>query len=387
MIDTLTQIPSLESLNKTLQETSHPKLMLIDLKEFKKINLKYSDEGGDFILCEFAKALESYANKNEMFCFRVEEDSFALIKDMPFELQHMEKLIFSLADFIKEQKYTFNNNEININAHIGICLDQKNHLKKAKSALNVAKKEDMPFVTYSEFVNRLLEENEEKICKVLQQALDDGTIIPYYQKVIDRNQNIVYNEMLLRNENKKSIQSPKLFLTIAHDRGFYNDIVQLVAKKMIAHKNSKAINLSCHDFFDEELFSFLIEIFKNTNTIFELQNNEYLQADNLDEKLEIIKQNNIQICLDNITSNSELSSFNKEHIDFVKVCGNLIRLLSLSPDAKSTCKEILFTCKELNIKTIASHINSDNALKEVKELNFDYFQGYFLGKPTSTFAE
>lgn len=387
MIDALTQIPSVESLHETLEKTSHPKLMLIDLKEFQALNLKYSDEAGDFVLCEFAKALAQFAKENEMFHFRVEEDEFALIKDMPFDLVLIEKLVFSLSDFIKTQAYTFNQNTIAIDAHIGICLDQTSLLKKAKSALVVAQKEDMPFVTYSEFVNRLLEEGKEDICKLLQTSLENGTLTPFYQRIIDLDGNNIYNEMLLRNDMKNSIQAPKLFLNIAHERGFYNDIIELVSKKVVKESGPKAINFSARDFFDEKLFDFLIQTFKDTNTIFEVQNDEDLKADKLEDKFSIIKQNNIKICLDNIQNNTELASFKKEHIDFVKVSGSLIRLLSLSEDAKSTCRNILENIQQLEAKSIATHINSNASFEEVKNLNFDYFQGYFFGKPTSIFAE
>jgi len=47
-----------------------------------------------------------------------------------------------------------------------------------------------------------------------------------------------------------------------------------------------------------------------------------------------------------------------------------------------TCKNIISTCKELNIKTIASHINSEGTFAEAKKLGFDYYQGFFLGEPT-----
>ena len=216
MIDKLTKIPSLGALEEAIESFSHPKLMLIDLKNFKELNLKYSDEVGDFVLKEFAKNLQNYANENDMLAFRVIEDEFALLKDMEFDLNKIEKLLFGVVEFIKKQIYIFDNYTLHVEAHIGLCLDQARLLSKAKRALIVAQKEDQPFVTYSDFVNRLLEENKEEVYKLLQDSLDNGSIMPYYQKVIDKNDNIIYHEVLLRNKTKDSIQTPKLFLKIAH---------------------------------------------------------------------------------------------------------------------------------------------------------------------------
>lgn len=363
---------------------SHPKLILLDLKNFRELNLKYSDEAGDFVLCEFANALKDFAQTNEMKAFRVKEDEFALTKDMPFELNAIEKLLFSLTDFIKSQNYYFNENSINIDAHIGLCLDQNNLLEKAKKALKVAQDEDQPFVTYSEFVNRLLDESSEKVCDLLKESVAMGAITPFFQKVVDINKNEFYKESLIRIVTNNSIESPKLFLNISKKRGFYTQTIKQLIEKIVDIKEQKAINISCEDLFDEELYALYIENFKNTNTIFELQNDIFLQDKKAALKIKMLKENGIQICLDNIDSIDDIKKFD---IDFVKIKGNIIRLLYIDANAISTCKEIISTCKEKNIKTIASHINSKGTFEEAKKLGFDYFQGFYLGEPTSTFAE
>jgi len=384
VIDALTNIPSLHALNNTLKKCSHPKLILLDLKNFEELNLKYSDEAGDFVLCEFAKKLVAFAQTHEMYAFRVEEDEFALVKDMPFDLGRIEKFIYALADFIKSQNYMFNTNYINIDAHIGLCLDQNNLLQKAKKALKVAQEEDQPFVTYSEFVNRLLEESSEKICDLLQKSVLIGSIIPFFQKVLDVNKNEVYREALIRIVTNDSVESPKLFLDIAKKRGFYTQTIEKLIEKIVDIKEQKAINISCEDLYDEKLYALYLENFKNNNTIFELQNDEFLKDRKSDSKIKELKTNGIKICLDNIDN---IEDIRKIDIDFVKVKGTLIRLLHIDSSAISTCKEIISTCKEYNIQTIASHINSKSTFEEAKKLGFDYFQGFYLGEPTSTFVE
>lgn len=380
MIDKLTKIPSLGALEEAIESFSHPKLMLIDLKNFKELNLKYSDEVGDFVLKEFAKNLQNYANENDMLAFRVIEDEFALLKDMEFDLNKIEKLLFGVVEFIKKQIYIFDNYTLHVEAHIGLCLDQARLLSKAKRALIVAQKEDQPFVTYSDFVNRLLEENKEEVYKLLQDSLDNGSIMPYYQKVIDKNDNIIYHEVLLRNKTKDSIQTPKLFLKIAHERGFYNNIVKMVSTKLKNISHNIAINLSANDLFDDNLFDFLVNFYGEKNAIFEIQNDEFLSKDGLEEKFKILKKHNIQICLDNVVDKKEI----KKDVDYVKISGTIVRLLHVDSTIEDTCSKIIATCRELNIKSIASHINSKESFEKTKQLNFDYFQGYFIEKPKST---
>jgi len=383
MTDTLTNIPSLNSLKEELKKAQHPKLFLVDIKNFGHINMKHGDEAGDFILCEFAKALEGFSKDNDMIAFRVENDEFALVKDMPFDLSSMEKLLILVNNFIEKETYTFNETMIKLEANMGICIDQTNLLKKAKKALKLAQKENLPFVTYSEFVNKLLEENEDQVCNLLKEAVVIGTITPFFQKVLDQDEKTVYHETLIRIVNKDSVESPKLFLDIAKKRGFYRKIIQTLIEKLVNIKEVKAINISCEDLYDETLYPLYIEHFKNSGTIFELQNDEFINDDRVIEKIKELRNHNIKICLDNINDTKNIQRLD---VDFVKVQGDLVRLLHIDSKAIGTCTKIISTCKELNIKTIASHINSISSFEEVKKLDFDYFQGFLFGEPTSIFA-
>jgi len=56
--------------------------------------LTHSDEARDFVLKEFALSLSSFARIHKMSAFRIKDDEFALIKDMPFNLEEIEKILF-----------------------------------------------------------------------------------------------------------------------------------------------------------------------------------------------------------------------------------------------------------------------------------------------------
>lgn len=59
----------------------------------------------DAVLRSFAQCLSDFANTNEMKLFRLHNDQFILLQDMPFELSRMEKTIFSLCDTLKTKQY------------------------------------------------------------------------------------------------------------------------------------------------------------------------------------------------------------------------------------------------------------------------------------------
>jgi len=382
MIDTLTTIPNIDSLHVEIEKADQPKLFLIDIKDFSQINMTHSDEGGNFILLSFSSALKGFAQTNDMLYFRVKDDEFALLKNTPFELNKMEKIVFDLSDFVSSQQYDYKGTILDIDANIGICFDHTNSLKKAQSALDLAQKEDQLFVTYSEFANRMLEESEEEIGKAVKESIEDGSTNPYFQRVIDLDGNTIYNETLIRIMSKDSIQTPKFFLTIAYKRGFYSSIMKILIEKIITIKGPKAINLDYKDLLDDDLFEFLILKLKNSESILELHKNEEMDYSLLSEKLKEIKANNIAICIDNVKDISDFSIIDNANIDFVKVHGNLIRMLAIEDEK---CENIILTCKKRGIKTIATHINSNKTLEEAKKRGFDYYQGFFFGKPSLEF--
>lgn len=379
MTDTLTNLASKESLQEKLDSSKYPILFLIDIKDFKLTNLKYMDEGGNFILRSFAISLASFAQKNDMMVFRVGDDEFALLKDTLFDLDIVEKLIFELMEFISSQKYTYDNNDITIETNIGISFDLQNSFQKASLALTLAKKENQPFISYSEFATRLLEEKNDNVSKDIKMAIDNSFITPYYQKVIDLNGSEIYQEALIRLSLKESLQPPKFFLEIAKKRGFYLSIVEILSEKVLNKNIAQAVNFSFEDLSDEALFAYLLKTYKDSNVIFELQGN--IQV-NTAQAISRLKSVGIKICLDNIGAPQVLKQFDNSMVDFIKVDGNLIRLLGISEESKSTCRDILEECQRLQCKSIASRINSNRSFEESKKLGFDCFQGFFFGEPT-----
>lgn len=385
LIDTLTNIPNKKQLDQDLENAKHPKLFILDIDNFKELNIKYSDSTGDAILQKFATALQSFCELHEMSCYRVQDDEFALLKNIPFDLNILENLINAISNFIALQKYQHENNDIDINAHMGISLDHFKAFEKASKALNLAKTQNQPFVTYSQFAINLLNECDEERFKNIKKAIDEKKDSSFFQPIIDINKNTLYKEALIRIEGKDGVQSPKFFLDIAHKRGIYPTIIKEISTSLSQIKELKSINLSYHDFEDEELYEYLIDTYKDTNTIFELQNDTFLHTIVNLEKIKKLKNNNIQICIDNVQNVSDLEPFEEGLIDFVKVYGDIIRLLPLHDKEYQICLEILAKIKALNAKSIATHINSESSFHSASEMGFDYFQGFLFGKPSEKF--
>lgn len=385
MKDTLTHIHSRNAFEQKLFTCKSPKLFLVDIKQFKQINVAFGDEGGDFVLCSFAKTLETFAHENEMELYRIQDDKFALLLDTPFELAKMERFIFALCDVLKKLSYTYHDQIIPIETYIGISFDHFEPLAKASQALLVAKAEDQPFVTYSEFANMLMGENEEAIESMMKSAIENEQIVLHVQAVVDADNKPAYFEGLLRLAYHETVQSPRLFLKIAKERQFYDQLFQGIVLKALELATSKqqhlALNISSDDLLNADYLAFLKKHLDPKWMILEIQYENHTPLAAFTKALTELKALGITLALDNIRNTELLTSLPTHVITYVKVHGDLIRNFKIDMVAELTCKAIVALAQRQNIQTIATQLNSKAALEVAHDLGFDFFQGYIIEQP------
>lgn len=386
MIDSLTNTLSHKALDEALLEAKQPKLFVIDIERFRTINLNFGDEGGDFVLQCFAKELLEFATSFEMQLFRVKNDQFVLLLETAFELSLMEKIILSLCEATQNKNYAFKGESIAFNAFIGISFDHFNPLEKAYKALLVAKAQQQPFATYSEFANTLMNESKEEIHKSIQEAVSSGKIILLFQSIVDTKEQALYYESLLRFESFDAMQSPMLFIKIAREKKVYSLLLSAIVKKILELLSTRpslciGINLSASDLVDEQCFDFLRQELRGKTIRFEIHfEDETPKAEHL-EALRVLKQEGFSIVLDNINSPQLLEFFDNKTVDALKINGDVIRNLSINEETKERCIRILELAHIKGFQTIATHINAKSTLELVQTLPFDFFQGYSFEQP------
>ncbi len=385
MIDALTKISSFGAFEAKLLTCKSPKLFLVDIKQFQRINLEHGDEGGNFVLCAFSMTLQSFAKANEMEVFRIQDDKFALLMDTPFELSKMERIIFALSDTIERLSYAYHNRDIHIEVHIGISFDHFEPLVKVQKALLVAKAENQPFVTYSEFANILMSENEEAIESMMKSAIESGQIVLHFQSIVDHNEQPFYYEALLRLAYHQTLQSPKLFLKIAKERHFYDTLFESIANKVAEFSVQTglrlALNLAAEDLLDAHHVDYLKNCFSGKNIVLEV----YCEKDSPFEALKKVilelKQAGIMIALDNVKTPELIKAFKEGTIDVIKIHGDLIRNIALYETPQRTCQKMVELAKQKKIRIVATQLNSKTILEAARNLDFDLFQGYMFEQP------
>jgi len=385
MIDSLTKVSSLNAFEEKLLTCKSPKLFLVDIKQFKNINLEFGDEAGNFVLCAFSMTLQSFAKANEMDLFRIQDDKFALLLDTPFELSKMENIIFALSEEVERISFAYQNRNIDVEVHIGISFDHFEPLEKAQKALLVAKAENQPFVTYSEFANILMSENEEAMEALIKSAIENGQIVLHFQAIVDQNEEPFYYEALLRLAYHQTVQSPKLFLRIAKQRNLYDALFESIARKVAQLCDQTglrlALNLSSEDIINPIHLDLLKTCFAGKKIVLEIQYDKNTPLSALKGVIRELKDIGLMIALDNVNNVELINEFDAGTIDVVKVHGELIRSLAIDASAQFTCKAMVVLCKSKKIKIVATQLNAKAVVEAARELEYDLFQGYIFEQP------
>ena len=390
--DALTKLLNRNSLLENLKTIKTPIIQLIDIDSFKNINDMYGEKVGDLILCKIANILNEFAKDKECLVYKVGSDEFVLMKDSKYdELECLKKideivsLISSKPIYIEEY-----NLSVNINITIGISSSVEDTFGHADMALKKAKENK---VTYEIYNNAIEEEykNDLKWTKIVDEAIKENRIIPYFQPIVDINENILKYESLMRIEDGDKVFSPFFFLDIAKKSKQYTKLERVMILKVIKKLQQEQIkvnlNVSIEDMISEHFINFIRELLEKSD-IAKLITFEVLESESIDdynkviEFIDMVKSYGSKIAIDDFGSGySNFSHLLKLSPDYIKIDGSLIKDIDTNANSLIITQTINDFAHKLGIKTVAEFVHSKKIFEILKDIGIDEYQGYYFGEP------
>ncbi|WP_267524466.1 EAL domain-containing protein [Campylobacter sp. MG1] len=405
-IDNLTQLKNKKNLEKNINIMKNPKILLVDIDEFNKINNYFDSETANDLLKHIALIIDDFAKENNMQIYRVNGDLFALLEDSIDDEKRYEflskKLIEELAN--KDLSIEYNNQTINIilTVTMGCCVDDDDILKKAMVALKKAKLNNKNFVCYSKFIDN--ETNYFNTINTNQISIENihkNEILPFFQPVFDKDKNITHYETLVRMTKKTKdgikIILPDEFLLSTIKMKQYKIIEEYIFEKVIQIllENNNiilSINLSSQNMNDSiknnEFITLLRKNMLGNRLIIEIIEDEKMpKNEKIKDFIKRTRELGCKIIIDNFGYGTNNFAYLVELMpDYIKFHSNIIKNINASEKNANIVKAIVSFSKELGIKTIAKHISDEKILQKCIELEIDEFQGFYLGKPSPTFS-
>ncbi len=317
--------------------------------------------------------------------YGIQEDKFIFAADDSFSKK--EFLEFCQYSFEKYNSIIIDN--INIIITFVVVLNCNNLLEVALNKL----KEKKFYTNYLICDNENIALNsfeEIQMIHILEEAIKQDAIIPYYQPIYDSKLSIITKyEALMRIVLESKVYYPEDFLKVAKKYNLYNVISEIMMEKVMKDFESKkemvSLNISMYDIKSEHFihkFSNLLNKYQDTNLCIEITEEEnYENMEELEYFFNILRNHDIKIAIDDFGKGySNLLNVLSIAPDYIKIDGDIIKNINKEENVK-LLKTIMFLGKQFEVDLIAEYVETKEINNYLSDIGIAYLQGYFISKP------
>ncbi|PID77887.1 MAG: hypothetical protein CSB21_02845 [Deltaproteobacteria bacterium] len=234
---------------------------------------------------------------------------------------------------------------------------------------------------------------EMKIIGVLNRAMENGGVVPYYQGINNNRTNCIdrYEALMRIVDLDGTVYLPCSFMDVAKRYDVYKRLSCQLIKKVFSDFSSRkekvSINISAYDInskdFREMLLDLIEEAGDGSNYIFEiLEDEEFRDMDILIQFINEFRKYNVKIAIDDFGSGySNLVEIIKIYPDYIKVDGEIIKNIDSREENMIVLETIIFMGEKLGTDIVAEYVGDKVIQDIIKNLGIAYSQGFYFSKP------
>jgi len=386
------------------RENTKVALAFLDLDKFKIINDSLGHWIGDALLKTVATRLKTCLRETDTLC-RQGGDEFLIVLSGMADLDAIsaaaEKMLAQLVDH-----FSIEGNELSTTLSIGIAVypdDGKDYdtlLKKADTAMYQSKEAGRnTYRFYTEQMNLDVVEHLQ-IRNNLRKGLAREEFVLHYQPQIDLHSNVVIGaEALIRwNHPEFGLIPPNRFISLAEESGLIVEIGEWVlheaCRQAVAwHKAGLpeltiAVNLSAVQFKRGDLVKTVIQALTESQlppALLELELTESILIQETEKIMGMVrrlKSLGVKLSIDDFgTGYSSLSYLKSFAVDKLKIDQSFVRDMTNDANNAVIIRTIVQMAKNLNLKTLAEGVETEEQLALLKFYHCDEAQGYHFARP------
>jgi diguanylate cyclase (GGDEF)-like protein/PAS domain S-box-containing protein len=385
-------------------------IMYLDLDQFKVVNDTCGHAAGDRLMRQVSGLLRSEMRESDTLA-RLGGDEFGVLLENCTQEAAL-RIAEQLRSLVEDFHFAFGEMRFHIGASIGLVhvsdgtLTLAEVLRAADAACYLAKEKGRNRVQVYRPDDRDLttRQGEMRWAGRLQQALDDDRFVLYAQEIFPVSgprEHGIHCELLVRmvDDNGK-IVPPMAFIPAAERYNLMPQVDRWVVRNALATLKRLrieraepaiglcSINLSAATIGDERFPGFLrdqIELFDVPPELLCFEVTETAAIANLDRALDFMNEfsaQGVRFSLDDFGSGMSSFGYLKHlPVDFLKIDGAFIKDLATDPVDRAMVEAINSVGHAMGKLTIAEFVGDERVLKILNELDVDYAQGFFLGRP------
>lgn len=368
---------------------------LLSLDNYEIIKNYYGYEVALSSIRQLSEMLLKLLSAKEIDVYKLAGGEYGLLSKNKIDIEWFQQICKFTIEKIEDFQADVDGDSIDMRASIGFTRDKKNYLSYSGLALRQAQDTRKSVVYYEDQENLIAQyENNMTWTKKIKSALAEDRITLFVQPLVDvSTMQVTKYECLVRliDEQGKHV-SPFFFLDVAKKTKLYHSITQKVISLSFdvfsnVHDKEFAINLSAEDILHKETVEYLekniIDYQIGDRVVLEIVESEGIESfKEVTEFINKMKALGCKIAIDDFgTGYSNFSYLMQLKVDYIKVDGSLIKDIDHNSSSQVICKTILGFSRELEMHTVAEFVHSQDVLDYVKNMGFDYLQGYHLGEP------
>lgn len=391
--DPLTGLPNRQALiDKIFQTDNAITLASFDISRFKEINEYYGFDMGDAVIQEVGRAIEKILVGKELYLYKLTSDNFAIFANYnKFNPIQMKEICLEIISYFKENPFMIAGNKFDLNIVFGIS-SEANYFITSEMAKDYAKLKKTSVVIFDENKDLLI--GNVNLTHNLKRAIDENRIVIYRQAIVDNETKkpVKYECLVRMMDENGNIISPFYFLNLAKRSNLYQKLTKIVieeAFKFFYDKDEEfSVNLAIDDIVSGSMREFLRQKLAEYDGIgkrltLEIVEDEGIQ--NFKEVAEFIDEMHsfgCSVAVDDFgTGYSNFEYLMRLKADFVKIDGSMIKDINQNDSSRRVVELMVGFAKQLNIKTVAEFVHSEEVSAIVDEIGIDESQGYYYDEP------
>lgn len=378
-----------------LPEQNEPSaIFAVDIDNFKYINNYYGFDFGDRMLRKLHDRFASLLQTGELIC-RTDGDHFVLLladleKNRLGMLFPPEIYLGDITIYISAGQYPISDPEESVN----LMVDKAN---LAKRSIKGVRHKGLSLYTTDD--DRKLIYNEQ-LKRSVEQALNDGEIVPFFQPKVDiRSGKLVGAEALARWKQKDgTLMPPSHFIPICEETQLIVSVDLAIFEGTLQFLQEKAkeglvcvpisVNFSRQHQFDDTLLDQILTLLQRYQVppnLVELEITETTILDNyqnMEDFIQKLHNHGLTISMDDFGSGySSLNMLKDVDIDVLKIDRIFLKETIHSDRQRAIFTAIMQMADNLHIRVVVEGVENKDNVALMRECGGEVAQGFFYARP------
>ncbi len=395
-----------EATNKLAECDENDTILVIstDITKFKYINRLYGYEAGDRLIQQLAEICvmqEGYV----VACRPYSDHIVSLFNIGNLTWNEFEERLKNIHDdFVSKHKMEFPKASLHLNTGVHVIESKYENIASAIDKANVARRSvkgnyNVPCARYNQKIEET-KEGDAKIIPIFDKALEEKSILVYFQPKVSVSENAVVGaEALTRLKDEDgSIIPPDLFINVLENSGKILELDWYVMRYVFAKvrewldegKTPKrvSINLSKLHFYYDNLVTDIIKEFDSYDISpeyieFEVTESVFFEeAQLIISKIEKLRERGFRVSVDDFGAGySSLNLIGILPVDIIKLDKGFIKNSLGNNKGKNIIKGLISILNEIDMEIVCEGIETREEEKIVYEFGCDSMQGFLYDKP------